>query len=129
MKIPRKTAAVSLSAGWGEMGALVFHQPSLLDSLLVMEMGPALKCISTGLHVKVLHQAVQAAPAAPGSCITPALQNLRWLHVQVTFAATKQQLQPFQHPHSSPVRHPLQPGARTVPRRKNTQENPAKILK
>lgn len=76
MKIPRKTAAVSLSAGWGEMGTLVFHEPSLLGSLSAREMGPALKCITTEPLVKVLHQAVQAAPAAPDLCITLALQNL-----------------------------------------------------
>lgn len=77
MKIPRKTAAVSLSAGWGEMGTLVFCEPSLLGSLSAREkMGLALKCITTKLLVKVLHQAVQAAPAAPELCVALALQNL-----------------------------------------------------
>lgn len=65
MKIPRKTAAVPISAAWGVMGTLVFHQPLLLGSLLARETGPALKCLSTELLGKVLHQAAQAAPGAP----------------------------------------------------------------
>lgn len=76
MKIPRKTAAVPLSAGWGEMGTLIFHEPWLLGSLSAREMGPALKCIAAERLAKVLRQAVQAAPAAPDLCIALALQNL-----------------------------------------------------
>lgn len=65
MKIPRKTAAVPISDGWGVMGILIFHEPLLLVSLLAREMGPVLKCLATELLGKVLHQAVQAAPGAP----------------------------------------------------------------
>lgn len=79
MKIPRKTAAVPIFAGWGVMGILVFHEPLLLGSLLAREMGPVLKCLATeliGKGLKGLHQAVQAAPDAPNFLIALAWQNL-----------------------------------------------------
>lgn len=65
MKIPRKTAAVPIFAGWGVMGTLVFREPLLQGSLLAEEMSSGLKCLFTELLGKVFRQAVQASPGAP----------------------------------------------------------------
>lgn len=130
MKIPRKTAAVSLSAGWGEMGTLILHDLPLPGSLSPREMGPALKCIATKLLVKVLHQ---ATPAAPDLCITLALQNLRGDSTRYTYKGFLQLQSSSFSPFSTHVAGQAvilySPVLAQFQGEKNTQENPAKILK